>query len=195
MLAPVAEESGLALVRLEALSDEGRRIETMELANRLAGIAAEAGSDAEGALGALRPALCEALRCDSVHLEWIEGDHVRLVIPGHDPLFLGAPPRLPLAQTRSADASGGRGLREPVAGRRPEDVVLATAGIRHVAVAALDSRGRKGTLQVGRREPRAFTASDLSLLQMVAERLDLVLAATGAVAAPAGARPGPRVLA
>lgn len=183
-LRPVAEESALALSRLEALSDERRRIEGMEMANRLAGIAAASGLDAESALDAVRPALCEALRCDSVHVEWVEGDDVRLAVPGRDPLFLGAPARLPLARTRSAEAVFGRGLREPVAGRRPEDVVLATAGIRHVAVAPLSAGGRPGTLQLGRREPRAFSAGELSLLQMVAERLALVLAAAGGRGAP-----------
>ena len=84
----------------------------------------------------------------------------------------------------------GRALREPVAGRRPEDVVLAAAAIRHVAVAPLFAAGRPCTLQAGRREPRAFTASELSLLQLVAERLGLVLAA-GGLGAAAGAGPRP----
>jgi GAF domain-containing protein len=194
LLAPVAEESALALFRLTALADEARRIEAMELANRLAGAAAAAGSDAENALSALRSALSQALRCDSVHLEWIEGDEVRLVVPASDPLFLGAPPRLPLARTRAADALDGRSLREPVAGRRPEDMVLATVGIRHVAVVPLTSGRRRGTLHVGRREPRAFSSGELSLLEMVAERLSLVLAATsGAPAAAATTRPALRV--
>src|SRR5207237_669299 len=129
LLRPLAEESALALSRLQALGDERRRLEAMEIANRLAG-------------------------------------------------------------TRSSEAVEGRALREPVAGRRPEDVVLATAAIRHVAVAPLFAGGRLCTLQAGRREPRAFTASELSLLQLVAERLGLVLAAAG-LGAAAGAGPRP----
>jgi hypothetical protein len=171
LLSPVAEEAALALTRLQAFGDDRRRIEAMEMANRLAGIAAAAGRDLESVLNAVSPALGEALRCESVHLEWLEGDDVRLVVPARDPLFLGAPPRLPLPRTRSAEALSGRGLREPVAGRRPEDVVLASAGIRHVAVVPISSGRRRGTLQVGRREPRAFTAAEVLLLQLVAERL------------------------
>ena len=190
LLRPLAEESALALSRLQTLGDERRRLEAMEVANRLAGIAAASGRDAESALSALRPALSDALRCDSLHLEWIEGDQLRLLVPHRDPLFSTAPARLPLAGTRSSEAVAGRALREPVAGRRPEDVVLAAAAIRHVAVAPLFAAGRPCTLQAGRREPRAFTASELSLLQLVAERLGLVLAATG-LGAATGA--GPRL--
>ena len=186
LLRPIAEEAALGLSRLQALGEEGRRVEAMETANRLAGIAAASAGDDIGAVSALLPALSDALRADSVHLEWIEGDDLRLVIPTRDPLFLSAPPRLPIARTRSAEAVPGRSLREPVAGRRPEDMVLAAVGIRHVAVASLTSAGRPATLQVGRREPRPFSARELSLLQMVADRLALVLAA-GATEATAPA--------
>ena len=183
LLGPIGEEAALALSRLQALGEESRRAEAMETANRLAGVAAaSAGGDA-AAISALLPALGETLRADSVHLEWIEGDDLRLVVPTRDPLFLSAPPRLPSARTRSAEVLPGRSLREPVAGRRPEDMVLAAAGIRHVAVASLTSAGRPASLQVGRREPRPFSARELSLLQRVADRLALVLAAGAADAA------------
>ncbi|HYM51514.1 MAG TPA: GAF domain-containing protein [Candidatus Limnocylindrales bacterium] len=183
LLPALAEESACTLIRLFALDDERQRTETMETANRLAGMAAGHAHDHAAALAALAPVLRETLRCDSVHLEWVEGDDLRLVLPVSDPLFLCAPPRIPLARTRASEATPGRSLREPVAGRRPEDVVLAAAAIRHVAVAPLRGAGRAGTLQVGRRDARPFTASEGSLLQMLAERLGLVFDAVGGPAA------------
>ena len=83
-----------------------------------------------------------------------------------------------LAGTRTAEALlQGKPLREPLTGRRPEDLFGVPAGLRQLAVAPLQSAGMEGTLQLGRRLPRAYSAGELLLVQLLAERLGLLFAA------------------
>ena len=174
----VAEEMGAALQRLEAVDDARQRTEAMEQANRLAGLAARHAADQVAALEAIRPALADTLRSESLHLEWVEGDRLKLVIGENDPLQGHAPAWLSLAGTRTAEALlQGRALREPVTGRRPEDLFGVPAGLRQLAVAPLQSAGMEGTLQLGRRLPRAYSAGELLLVELLAERLALLFAA------------------
>lgn len=179
----LADEVGASLWRLQARDAERQQTEAMEQANRLAGLAARYAVDQRAALGAIRPALADVLRSESLHLEWIHGDRVQLIVPDGDPLQDHAPSWLPLAGTRSAEAQlEGRALREPLAGRRPEDLFGVPAGLRHVAVAPMRCGEVEGTLQMARRLPRAYAASEVLVLQRLAERLAVLFAA----AAPGG---------
>jgi len=174
----VAEEMGATLQRLQALDDERLRTEAMEHANRLAGLAARHAGDQAAALEAIRPAVADMLRSESLHLEWVHGDRLALVISGDDPLQGHAPAWLSLAGTRTADALlQGHAVREPMTGRRPEDIFFVPAGLRHVAVAPFRCGGLEGTLQLSRRLPRPYAAGELLLLQLLAERLALLFAA------------------
>jgi hypothetical protein len=174
----VAEDMAATLQRLEAVDEQRQRTDAMEQANRLAGLAAPYVADQAAALAAIRPALAETLRSESLHLEWINGDRLRLVVGRNDPLDGHAPAWLPLAGTRTAAAMlQGRALREPLAGRRPEDLFGVPAGLRHIAVVPLRCAGREGTLQLGRRLPRAYSGGELLVLQLLAERLALLFAA------------------
>jgi hypothetical protein len=174
----VAEEMGATLLRLQSLDEERQRTEAMEQANRLAGLAARHAGDQVAALAAILPAMADTLRSESLHLEWVDGDTVELVLADSDPLDGHAPDRLPLAGSRTADALlQGRPLREPMTGRRPEDLFMVPAGLRQVAVAPLTCAGEIGTLQLGRRLPRTYSAGELLVLQLLAERLGLLFAA------------------
>ena len=62
-------------------------------------------------------------------------------------------------------------------GRRPEDLFGVPAGLRHIAVAPVRCAEVEGTLQLARRLPRAYAASELLLLQLLGERLGLLFAA------------------
>jgi hypothetical protein len=178
LIRAVGEEMGATLQRLQALDDQRQRTEAMEQANRLAGLAAPHAGDQRAALAAIRPALADLLRSESLHLEWLDGDRVQLVVSEDDPLQPHAPGWLPLAGTRTAEVLlEGRALREPLTGRRPEDLFGVPAGLRQVAVAPLRCAGADGTLQLARRLPRAYAASELMLLQLLAERLGLLFAA------------------
>lgn len=173
----VAEEMGATLQRLQALDDERLRTEAMEHANRLAGLAAHHAGDQAAALGAIRSSVADTVRSESLHLEWVHGDRVALVISGDDPLQGHAPASLPLAGTRTAEALlQGHALREPMTGRRPEDMFFVPAGLRHVAVAPFRCGELEGTLQLSRRLPRPYAAGELLLVQLLAERLALLFA-------------------
>jgi hypothetical protein len=174
----VGNEMGAALLRLQTLDDQRQQAEAMEQANRLAGLAAPYAGDQRAALAAIRPAIADLLRSESLHLEWVYGDRLQLVVGEDDPLQDHAPSWLPLAGTRTAEALlEGRTLREPLAGRRPEDLFGVPAGLRHVAVAPLRCADVEGTLQLARRLPRPYAASEVLVLQQLAERLGVLLAA------------------
>jgi hypothetical protein len=178
LIRSVGDEMGATLLRLQSLDDQRQRTEAMEQANRLAGLAAQYALDQPAALAAIRPALASLLRSESLHIEWVQGDRLTLVVGGNDPLEAHAPRWLSLAGTRTAEALlQGRALREPLTGRRPEDLFGVPAGLRQIAVAPLHSAGVDGTLQLGRRLPRAYAAGELLLLQLLAERLGLLFAA------------------
>ena len=178
LIRSVGDEMGATLLRLQSLDDQRQRTEAMEQANRLAGLAAQYALDPSAALAAIRPALANLLRSESLHLEWVQGDRVTLVVGGNDPLEAHAPRWLSLAGTRTAEALlQRRALREPLTGRRPEDLFGVPAGLRQIAVAPLHSAGVDGTLQLGRRLPRPYAAGELLLLQLLAERLGLLFAA------------------
>jgi hypothetical protein len=178
LIRSVGDEMGATLLRLQSLDDQRQRTEAMEQANRLAGLAAQYALDQAAALAAIRPALASLLRSESLHIEWVQGDRLTLVVGGNDPLEAHAPRWLSLAGTRTAEALlQGRALREPLTGRRPEDLFGVPAGLRQIAVAPLHSAGVDGTLQLGRRLPRAYAAGELLLLQLLAERLGLLFAA------------------
>src|SRR6059058_6135198 len=146
--------------------------------HRLAGLAARHAANQVAALEAIRPALADTLRSESLHLEWVDGDRLRLVVGENDPLQGHAPAWLSLAGTRTAEVLlQGKALREPLTGRRPEDLFGVPAGLRQLAVAPLQSAGMEGTLQLGRRLPRAYSAGELLLVQLLAERLGLLFAA------------------
>src|SRR5437763_1105803 len=82
---------------------------------------------------------------------------LELVTPYGDALDGHAPATAPLAGTRTAEALlQGRPLREPVTGRRPDDLYLVPAGLRQVAVTPLRCAGVSGTLQLARRLPRPY---------------------------------------
>lgn len=174
----VAEEMGATLQRLQSLDEERQRTDAMELANRLAGLAAQHAANQAQALASLRPLMAETLRSESLHLEWVDGDAIELVVSDDDPLIDHVPQRLALAGTRTAEALlQGRALREPMTGRRPEDLYMVPAGLRQVAIAPLECAGVKGSLQLARRLPRAYSSSELLVLQLLAERLGLLFAA------------------
>ncbi len=178
LIRSVGNEMGATLLRLQALDDQQSRTEAMEQANRLAGLAAQYAMNQAAALAAIRPALATVLRSESLHLEWVQGDRLTLVIGENDPLQAHAPGWLSLAGTRTAEALlQGRALREPLTGRRPEDLFGVPAGLRQIAVAPLQCAGVDGTLQLGRRLPRPYAASEVVLLQLLAERLSLLFAA------------------
>jgi hypothetical protein len=182
LIRAVGDEMGATLLRLQTLDEERQQTEAMEQANRLAGLAAPYAADPRAALGAIRPAIADLLRSESLHLEWVSGDRLQLIVPEGDPLQDHAPSWLPLAGTRSAEAQlEGRALREPLAGRRPEDLFGVPAGLRHIAVAPMLCGEVEGTLQMARRLPRAYAASEVLVLQRLAERLGVLFAA----AAPA----------
>src|SRR5205823_12571755 len=86
LIRSVGEEMGATLLRLQTLDDQRQRTEAMEQANRLAGLAAQHALDQPAALAAIRPALASLLRSESLHLEWVQGDRVTLVVGGNDPL-------------------------------------------------------------------------------------------------------------
>jgi hypothetical protein len=174
----VGSEMGASLLRLQALDDQRQQAEAMEQANRLAGLATPYAADQRAALGAIRPVIAELLRSESLHLEWVYGDRLQLVVGDDDPLQDHAPNWLPLAGTRTAEALlEGRALREPLAGRRPEDLFGVPAGLRHIAVAPMRCAEVEGTLQLARRLPRAYAASEVLVLQQLAERLGVLFAA------------------
>ena len=178
LIRSLADEMGATLVRLRALDDQRQRTDAMEQANRLAGLAAPHAGDQRAALDAIRPAITDLLRSESLHLEWVNGDRLQLVVGEDDPLQPHAPTWLPLAGTRTAEALlEGRALREPLTGRRPEDLFGVPAGLRQMAVAPLRCAEVEGTLQLARRLPRAYAASEVLLLQLLAERLGLLFAA------------------
>jgi len=174
----VAEEMGATLLRLQGLDEQRQRTDAMEQANRLAGLAAQYAANQSAALAAIRPAIAETLRSESLHLEWVDGDAVELVLGDDDPLLGHAPERLPLAGTRTSEVLlQGRALREPMTGRRPEDLYMVPAGLRQVAIAPVRCAGIDGTLQLARRLPRAYSVSEIMVLQLLAERLGLLFAA------------------
>jgi hypothetical protein len=174
----VGNEMGATLLRLQVLDDQRQQAEAMEQANRLAGLATPYAADQRAALAAIRPVIADLLRSESLHLEWVYGDRVQLVVGEDDPLQDHAPSWLPLAGTRTADALlEGRALREPLAGRRPEDLFGVPAGLRHIAVAPLRCAEMEGTLQLARRLPRAYAASEVLVLIQLAERLGVLFAA------------------
>lgn len=178
LIRALADEMGASLLRLQARDEERQQTEAMEQANRLAGLAAPYAADQRAALGAIRPALADLLRSESLHLEWVHGDRLQLVVPDGDPLQDHAPHWLPLANTRTAEVQlEGRALREPLAGRRPEDLFGVPAGLRHIAVAPLRCGDVEATLQMARRLPRAYAASEVLVLQRLAERLAVLFAA------------------
>jgi len=178
LIRAVGDEMGVTLLRLQTLDDERQQTEAMEQANRLAGLAAPHAADQRAALAAIRPAIADVLRSESLHLEWLSGDRLQLVVGEGDPLQDHAPTWLPLAGTRTAEALlEGRALREPLAGRRPEDLFGVPAGLRHIAVAPMRGGEVEGTLQMGRRLPRAYAASELLVLQLLADRLGVLFAA------------------
>ncbi|HET9849721.1 MAG TPA: hypothetical protein VFR68_14330 [Candidatus Dormibacteraeota bacterium] len=174
----VAEEMGATLLRLQTLDEQRQRTDAMEQANRLAGLAARYAADQAAALGAVLPAVAETLRSESLHLEWVHGDRLELVVGMDDPLQGHTPGWLSLAGTRAADAvQQGQPVREPVTGRRPEDLCLVPAGLRQIAVVPLQCAGIQGTLQLSRRLPRPYSAGELLVLQLLADRLGLLFAA------------------
>jgi hypothetical protein len=178
LIRSVGEEMGTTLLRLQGLDDQRQRTDAMEQANRLAGLAAPYAGDQRGALATIRPVIAELLRSESLHLEWLNGDRLQLVIADDDPLAAHAPAWLPLAGTRSAEALlEARTLREPMTGRRPEDLFGVPAGLRQIAVAPLRCGELNGTLQLARRLPRAYADSEVVMLQLLAERLGLLFAA------------------
>jgi hypothetical protein len=71
----------------------------------------------------------------------------------------------------------GRPLREPIAGRRPEDLFMVPAGLRQLAVAPIDCANLRGSVQLGRRLPRPYSSRELLILQLLADRLCLLFAA------------------
>ena len=182
LIRAVGDEMGASLLRLQTLDEERQQTEAMEQANRLAGLAAPHAADQRAALAAIRPAMADLLRSESLHLEWVNGDRLQLVVPDGDPLQDHAPSWLPLAGTRSAEAQHeGRALREPLAGRRPEDLFGVPAGLRHIAVAPMRCGEFEGTLQMARRLPRAYAASEVLVLERLAERLSVLFAAAAPV--------------
>jgi len=190
LLRSLSEEVGVALGRLQDIDEQRNRRLAMEQANRIAALAAGQATDHAAALEALMPELAAGLRLNSVHLEWVDGDQLEIVFGSSDPLAAYAPSRLPLAGTRSAEALlQGRTLREPITGRRPEDLFCVPAGLRHAAVVPMRCAGVDGTLQVGRRDSRAFTAGETLLVELLAERLSLLFAGGVAVTPGAGRSP------
>lgn len=174
----VADEMGGTLVRLQALDDQRQRADAMEQANRLAGLAARHAGDQAAALGAMLPAVAEMLRSESLHLEWVDGDRIELVVAAGDALEAHAPSWAALAETRTAETLlQGRPLREPMTGRRPEDLFMGPAGLRQVAVAPIRCAGVTGTVQLARRLPRAYANGELLTLQLLADRLGMLFAA------------------
>ncbi len=192
LLRQLADDMGGTLSRLQVVDEQRQRAEAMEQANRLAGLAAHYASSPAAALAAIRPAVAEVLRSESLHLEWVDGDAVVLITPLGDVLEGHAPVELPLAGTRTAEALlQGRVIREPITGRRPEDLFLVPAGVRQLAVAPLQCAGVRGTVQLGRRLPRPYASSELLVLQLLADRLGLLFAADIASGSPLG-HGGPR---
>ncbi len=178
LIRAVGDEMGATLLRLQTRNDERQQAEAMEQANRLAGLAAPHAADQRAALAALRSGIADVLRSESLHLEWVNGDRMRLIVAEGDPLQDHAPTWLPLAGTRTAEALlEGRAVREPLAGRRPEDLFGVPAGLRHIAVAPLRCDDVEGTLQLARRLPRPYAASEVLVLQLLAERLAVLFAA------------------
>jgi hypothetical protein len=178
LIRAVGDEMGATLLRLQTRNDERQQAEAMEQANRLAGLAAPHAADQRAALAALRSGIADVLRSESLHLEWVNGDRMRLIVAEGDPLQDHAPTWLPLAGTRTAEALlEGRTLREPLAGRRPEDLFGVPAGLRHIAVAPMRCDDVEGTLQLARRLPRPYAASEVLVLQLLAERLGVLFAA------------------
>ena len=186
----VADEAAVALARIQALDAESSRRLAMEQANRLAGLAAASASDHAAAMDALLPELSAVLRAASVHLEWVDGDQIELVVGSSDALSGYTPGTMALAGSRTADALNlGRVVREAITGRRPEDLFCIPAGLRHALVVPLRSADVDGTLQVGRREGRPFTVGDALLVELLAERLALLFA--GGLAAAPAPKPAP----
>lgn len=174
----VADEMAATLRRVQALDEHRQRVEAMEQANRLAGQAANYASSPSAALAAILPAVAETLRSESLHLEWVDGDTVVVMAPLGDALEGHAPSDLPLAGTRTAEAlTLGRPMREPVAGRRPEDLFMVPAGLRQLAIAPLTCAHLRGTIQLGRRLPRPYSSGELLIIELLAERLGLLFAA------------------
>jgi len=69
----------------------------------------------------------------------------------------------------------------------PEDLFGVPAGLRHIAVAPMRCGDLQGTLQLARRLPRPYAASEVLVLQLLAERLGVLFAAalpTASVANP-----------
>jgi hypothetical protein len=185
LLRQLADDIGGTLSRIEALDDQRQRAEAMEQANRLAGLAAPYASSASAALAAIRSAVAEVLRSESLHLEWVDGDNLVLVAPIGDALDGHAPVELPLAGTRTAEVLlQGRPIREPITGRRPEDLFMVPAGLRQLAIAPMECAGMRGTVQLGRRLPRPFSNHELLVLELLADRLGLLLAAGVATGIP-----------
>ena len=178
LIRAVGDEMGASLLRLQTRNDEREQAEAMEQANRLAGLAAPYAADQRAALAAIRPGIADVLRSESLHLEWVNGDRVQLIVAEGDPLQDHAPTWLPLAGTRTAEAQlEDRALREPLAGRRPEDLFGVPAGLRHIAVAPMRCGDLQGTLQLARRLPRPYATSEVLVLQLLAERLGVLFAA------------------
>jgi len=191
LLRSLSEEVGVALGRVHDIDEQRNRRLAMEQANRIAALAAGQATDHAAALEALVPELAAVLRLNSVHLEWVDGDQLEIVFGLSDPLAAYAPSRLPLAGTRSAEALlQGRTLREAITGRRPEDLFCVPAGLRHAAVVPMRCAGVDGTLQVGRRDSRPFSAGETLLVELLAERLSLLFA--GGVAVTPGSSRSPQ---
>ncbi len=180
----VADEAAVALGRLQVIDEQRNKRQAMEQANRLAGVVTTYAGDQVAALEALMPELAGVLRVNSIHLEWVDGDQIELVVGSSDALASYAPPILSLAGTRTADAvAEGRVVREAITGRRPEDLFCMTAGLRHAVVVPLRCAGVAGTLQAGRRDSVGFSAGETLVLELLAERLALLFAG-GLAAAP-----------
>ncbi len=185
----VADEAAVALGRLQLIDEQRTKRQAMEQANRLAGVVTTHAGDQVAALEALLPELAGVLRIHSVHLEWVDGDQIELVVGSSDALASYAPPILSLAGTRTADAlADGRVVREAITGRRPEDLFCMTAGLRHAVVVPLQCAGIAGTLQAGRRDSVGFSAGETLILELLAERLALLFAG-GLAAAPSAHAP------
>ena len=188
LLRNLADEVGVALARLQAQDEQRNRRLAMEQANRIAAMAAAHAADHAAALEALMPELAAVLRLNSVHLEWIDGDQLEMAVGRSDPLAGYAPSRLPLAGTRCAEAlQSGQTLREPITGRRPEDLFFIPAGLRHAAVVPMRCAGIDGSLQVARRDSPAFSPGETLLVELLAERLCLLFAG-GVSAVPGSSR-------
>jgi GAF domain-containing protein len=61
---------------------------------------------------------------------------------------------------------------------------MVPAGLRQLAIAPMECAGMRGTVQLGRRLPRPFSNHELLVLELLADRLGLLLAAGVATGIP-----------